>query len=375
MRLYRKKRRDGTLEPSWYGEWTTAAGKRKRKSLHTPNRAIAQQRLLEHASGNAPAPAQDQTLLAAAEYFLTVACAGRRPATVRFYELKVRQLIAGLGKARLLAELTRDMVLRYYQARAKAVSASTVAKEALTLRQILQAAKKAKQWSGDIAEIVPEYEARYQPKTRFLADESELGRLLAELPEHRHLWVILTVYTAARSSVVPAIEWPHVELDERRITVPETKTASAHRTIPMADALHEWLERASRAARAKRDKERPGDHDKPLAGPLVQRWGNYRRDLAEACTRAKLPPVTSNDLRRTYASWMVQRGVPLFHVARLMGHSTTRMVEQVYGRLADEHLRAAIDKLPSVGPNNIPEPAPKPPAKKRAKKPRKKKRI
>jgi hypothetical protein len=43
--------------------------------------------------------------------------------------------------------------------------------------------------------------------------------------------------------------------------------------------------------------------------------------------------VTPNDLPRTFASWLVQAGESLFVVATLLGHSSTRMVERVYGRL------------------------------------------
>ena len=40
---------------------------------------------------------------------------------------------------------------------------------------------------------------------------------------------------------------------------------------------------------------------------------------------------TPNDLRRTFASWLKQSGQDSLVVARLMGHTSTRMVELVYG--------------------------------------------
>ena len=62
-------------------------------------------------------------------------------------------------------------------------------------------------------------------------------------------------------------------------------------------------------------------------------WPNVRRDLAVACRHAGIPRVSPNDLRRTFASWLKQRGVDSMVVARLLGHSSTAMVERVYGRL------------------------------------------
>lgn len=51
-------------------------------------------------------------------------------------------------------------------------------------------------------------------------------------------------------------------------------------------------------------------------------------------------------LRRTFASWLVQAGESSFVVAQLLGHSSSTMVERVYGRLAPATLRAAVSKLP-----------------------------
>jgi hypothetical protein len=56
--------------------------------------------------------------------------------------------------------------------------------------------------------------------------------------------------------------------------------------------------------------------------------------------------VTPNDLRRTFASWLIQAGVSNRIVAALLGHTTTRMVDLIYGQLSDAALAQAIAKLP-----------------------------
>ena len=48
--------------------------------------------------------------------------------------------------------------------------------------------------------------------------------------------------------------------------------------------------------------------------------------------------VVCHSLRHTFASWLVQRGTPLYEVAKLMGHSTIRMTER-YSHLAPDSLR------------------------------------
>jgi len=46
----------------------------------------------------------------------------------------------------------------------------------------------------------------------------------------------------------------------------------------------------------------------------------------------------------TFASWLMQGGVPLLEVAKLLGHSTIEMTAR-YAHLAPENLKAAVGVL------------------------------
>ncbi len=109
------------------------------------------------------------------------------------------------------------------------------------------------------------------------------------------------------------------------------KTAKSHRKIALAEPLAEIL-----SEEARRD------------GPVVEPWPNVRRDLAAACKRAGISRVSPNDLRRTFASWLKQAGVDSMTVAKLLGHTSSRMVELVYGRLNDLTFQNAVARLPSL---------------------------
>jgi integrase len=104
---------------------------------------------------------------------------------------------------------------------------------------------------------------------------------------------------------------------------------------------------------------------KPYDAPLFPRSdgsGWYRmalvREMRAACTGGQISPAaTFHTLRHTYASHLVQQGVPLLFVASALGHGDTRMVEKHYGHLAPsqiaEMIRAKLPSFGEEGPTNV----------------------
>ena len=56
---------------------------------------------------------------------------------------------------------------------------------------------------------------------------------------------------------------------------------------------------------------------------------------------SKVIPYT---LRHTYASWLAQKGIDLYKVAALLGHSTIEVTKR-YAHLSPDNLRAAVDQI------------------------------
>jgi integrase len=81
--------------------------------------------------------------------------------------------------------------------------------------------------------------------------------------------------------------------------------------------------------------------DRPSDG-----WRSYdqKQFMAKACQDAGIEPVGFHELRHTYASHLVNRGVPLAYVAAQLGHADTRMVMRYYGHLAPSAMAEAIRK-------------------------------
>lgn len=81
------------------------------------------------------------------------------------------------------------------------------------------------------------------------------------------------------------------------------------------------------------------------SGPLV--FGglqDVKRSFAHACQLAQITNFRFHDLRHTFASWLVQAGVPLTEVRDLIGHASIEMTER-YAHLVPDRLRWAVKLL------------------------------
>jgi integrase len=72
--------------------------------------------------------------------------------------------------------------------------------------------------------------------------------------------------------------------------------------------------------------------------------------MRKACKAAGIKSLGFHELRHTYASGLVNEGMPLIYVAAQLGHRDTRMVERYYGHLAPTALSEAVDAYtPKLG--------------------------
>jgi len=73
-------------------------------------------------------------------------------------------------------------------------------------------------------------------------------------------------------------------------------------------------------------------------GPLFpDRWSRSRlvQDMRKVATRARVPVVSANDFRRTFATFCGDSGVDETTCYRWMGHTSGAMIRRVYQQLSD----------------------------------------
>lgn len=337
----------------FYGEYYTPEGKRVRRSLKTRDKVVAKERLRLAELGASPQARGRRLRLMDAINEMIATMHDKADVTKEFYREKGRRLLKSLGNP-YLHEIDRDMLAVYIARRLGTevghggAAPHTVVKELITVRRACREACDRGVLRAMPA--FPRFSPRYKPKKTWLTPE-QFEAMCAELPSHRQRWAALAALAGANLSEVESIEWDtHVHLEIDSLHIPGTKRQSRDRTVPLAPALKQRLLEVPAAERH---------------GFVALRWGNVRRDLHIAVDRANalaakqakarraeppppIPHVSPNDLRRTFGSWLIQRGVPPMTIAILMGHQSTRMVEQVYGKLARANLDAAIALLPNL---------------------------
>jgi integrase len=183
----------------------------------------------------------------------------------------------------------------------------------------------------------------YQPRKRAATPEEFAALLEAERrAAGRYSWAIPRrdellgyVFTGCRQSELYSIPKDGVALSRRVLQINGTKTASAVREVPIVDDLVPVIERRLQT-------EGP-----MLFEPVWQRQVMHR-NLRNWCADAGIGPLTANDLRRTYATWMSERGVPESLLLRYMGHASSAMLRTVYTQVTDRMHAATISKFGSV---------------------------
>ena len=140
----------------------------------------------------------------------------------------------------------------------------------------------------------------------------------------------LLLLTGMRVSELLSTRWASVDLDRRSLHVPMSKTGRS-RYVPLAQAA---VDAIAGLPRGEFLFPSPADPKKPL-GSIKTGWHTVRE-------AAGLPDLRIHDLRHSAASFMVNSGIDLFAVGRVLGHANVASTAR-YSHLANDTLLAAVE--------------------------------
>lgn len=175
---------------------------------------------------------------------------------------------------------------------------------------------------------------RPQPRRRWLTeDEADRLRAACKAP-HVRLFVEIALGTGGRTEAILDLTWRQVDLERRIVDFGYVARGKRRAAVPIGDELAGVLAEAKEMATTPYVIEHNG-------GRIHRVQSAFKR----AAKAAGLPDVSPHDLRRTFGSWLIQRGVGVKFVSEMLGHGDVRITQEVYGVVDVEHLRGAVEKL------------------------------
>lgn len=285
-----------------------------------------------------------QTLIAEGRWFETHKCK-----SIKFKEMverymsshaksrdphTIKKLIPAFGEL-TLAEISTDLVAEYRKARLKEVKPATVYQELGLMRRMYNVARREWKWvkENPVADLSFSVGTK-NFRDRWLTEEEE-QRLLSNAASPWWLYPLLIValHTGMRKGQILALRWPDIDFRRRILTIHKSKT-NMKRGIPLSDTLTNVLHNLRQTRKLVEISGR--------AFPISDR--SLRQGYTKALQRSGIENFTFHDLRHTFATRLVQSGVDIYSVQKLLGHTTVSMTMR-YAHHYPESLRASVQVL------------------------------
>jgi integrase len=133
--------------------------------------------------------------------------------------------------------------------------------------------------------------------------------------------VWIAIYSGCRRGEILKMQAADISKDSMLIHSGNTKTLKT-RTIPIVKPLRPWLKYV----------------------PLQINAEGLKTGFQRARVKAELEHVTFHDLRRSCATLMIQAGVDLYVVSKLLGHSSVTVTQQRYGHLQVDRIAEGLKR-------------------------------
>jgi len=250
--------------------------------------------------------------------------------------VSVKHLLCHFAEMRL-AEITSEAVEDYIISRdesEKRPKPATVYQEFSLGRRIFNVARRRWKWVSynpfadvQFSELLTMDNAR----DRWLTVSEEKVLLSCATPAYLKDVITFAIHSGCRRGEILSLKWKvNVDMHRRLVTVQASKNGNK-KTIPMSETLRGLLLGMSKV--------------KHISGRVFPVDVLALKDAFERAVRkAGIEDFRFHDLRHTFATRLVQNGVDLYTVQKLMGHKSIRTTER-YAHHYPESLRPSVRAL------------------------------
>ena len=370
MASIRRRRREG--QDVWTVDYRDAGGRRHRLTAATRTEAedLLADKIRESRQPGAFSADREITVRDYAERWLRVVVHEIKPRTLMGYRQQLRlHILPAFGRMRV-RELHRGTIkafltdkragglgknsVRLIRAALSAMLSSAVDDAIITANPALRLGLKLRGQPDRLTSL------ERQQTIRPMAAAELAGFLEAAeraTPRFAALFLLLG-HTGVRPGEAFALRWTDIDFDGRRLQVErawsarqiESTKTGARRIVDLTDRLVRRLRRLQ--LERKLEARRRGWPEVPAwifcteAGtPLDE--SRVRKAFAKALEAAGVPPHRVYDLRHTFASVLLARGVPLTYVSAQLGHALPTTTLQFYARwipMKGERFIEAVDE-------------------------------
>lgn len=233
------------------------------------------------------------------------------------------------------------------------VSISTKAKHLALMKAIMRAAERDWKWieRGPVIKVPQERGKR----VRWL-EPHEAIRLINECSEPLKSIVVFALATGLRRSNIVDLQWQDVDLQRKVAWIhPEESKSGQAIGVALNDTacrlLRDQVGNHKKWVFVHQKSSTKSDGTKAAEVRKMRVDGNTAWRLA--LKRAGIDNFRFHDLRHTWASWLVQAGVPLTVLQEMGGWESIEMVQR-YAHLAPRHLSAHAKQIDSIFGGHVP---------------------
>ncbi len=138
--------------------------------------------------------------------------------------------------------------------------------------------------------------------------------------------MLFALYTGCRRGEVVSLDWSDVDLSRKLVRVRGTKTTKSDRVIPLSKQALEILQPHAQKA-----------------GKVFPWRGEY---LGKCMDKMRLPFVLDfKDLRTTFATRCMEKGMSDVVISTLMGHSSIHTTKKHYEKVLPDFVKKEVSKL------------------------------
>ncbi len=281
-----------------------------------------------------------------------------KPSTLRGYKMDLKAHILPVFKSVPVNEINRMMVKKFLLKKINSgLAPSTVTHFKNAIGGILNLAV-----DDEVIPTNPAHKLGKVIKSRDLQLKSdpltrdELSLLLETFRTHfpQHYPLVLTLArTGMRLGEALALQWSDIDFNSRFITIQrgiswgkvETPKNGKTRRVDMSKQLTETL---FKLKRNRKIEPIDGDNDwifTSATGSPIDASSFRSRVYNPALQKAGLRKIRIHDLRHTYASLLIQAGESLAYIRDQLGHHSIKVTVDIYGHLAPEGNKEAVDGL------------------------------